>query len=81
MAFIARDHPGAAMEWLERILDAGNDLAELPDRGRVVPEAAREEVRELIISPYRLVYRRDRDVVTVTMLAHERRDLSAEDVL
>ena len=29
----------------------------------------------------RLVYRRDPKVVTITMLAHERRDLDAEDVL
>jgi plasmid stabilization system protein ParE len=72
MAFIARDRPETAMMWLERILDAGASLAELPDRGRVVPEAAREDVRELIISPYRLIYRRDANAVTVTMVVHER---------
>ena len=67
--------------WLERILDAGESLAGLPDRGRVVPEAAREDVRELIISPYRLIYRRDANAVTVTMVVHERRDLKEEDVV
>jgi toxin ParE1/3/4 len=81
MAFIARDRPETAKAWLELMLDAGSSLAGLPDRGRVVPEASRDDVRELIISPYRLIYRRDRDVVTVTMVVHERRDLSAVDVL
>lgn len=81
MAFIARDRPETAMVWLEHILDAGASLAELPDRGRIVPEAAREDVRELIISPYRLIYRRDARTVTVTMVVHERRELTAEDVL
>lgn len=76
MAFIARDRPETAMIWLERILDAGASLAELPDRGRVVPEAAREDVRELIIRPYRLIYRRDANVVTVTMVVHERREIN-----
>ena len=34
MAFIARERPEVAMVWLERILDAGAGLAELPDRGQ-----------------------------------------------
>lgn len=80
MAFVARDRPETAMVWLERILDAGESLAELPDRGRIVPEAAREDVRELLISPYRLIYRQDARTVTVTMVVHERRALTAEDV-
>ena len=80
MAFIAQDRPETALAWLEAILDAGNSLSELPDRGRVVPEASRDDVRELLISPYRLIYRRDAKVVTVTMVVHERRDLAPEDV-
>ncbi|MDP2183400.1 MAG: type II toxin-antitoxin system RelE/ParE family toxin, partial [Actinomycetota bacterium] len=74
MAFIARDRPEAATAWLECLLDAGASLAELPDRGRVVPEAARGDVRELIISPYRLICRRDANMVTITMVAHGRRE-------
>jgi toxin ParE1/3/4 len=75
MAMVARDRPETALLWLERILEAGASLAELPDRGRIVPEAARDDVRELIINPYRLIYRRDADVVTVTMVIHQRREL------
>ena len=59
MAFIARDRPSTAMAWLELILDAGDSLAELPDRGRCVPEASRHDVRRVIINPYRRRYRRD----------------------
>lgn len=80
MAFIARDRPETAMAWLEIILDAGASLAELPDRGRVVPEASREDIRELIVSPYRLIYRRDPDTVTITMVVHERRELGSEGI-
>jgi plasmid stabilization system protein ParE len=80
MAFIARDRPETAMAWLELILDAGASLTEFPNRGRIVPESAREDVRELIISPYRLIYRRDADDVTITMVSHERRLLGTEDV-
>jgi len=76
----AQDRPGVALEWLGRILGAGDSLGESPDRGRVVPEAARDDVRELIIGPYRLIYRRDPDAVTITMLLNGSRDLSGSDV-
>jgi hypothetical protein len=45
-----------------------------------VPETSRQDVRELIVNPYRLVCRRDADVVTITMVVHGRRLLDAEDV-
>ncbi len=80
MAFIARDRPDAALSWLDRILQAADDRRELPERGRIVPEASRSDIRELIISPYRLVYRIDADSVTVTMVLHERQDVTGDDV-
>ena len=79
MAFIARDRPETAMAWFERILDEGASLAELPDRGRVVPETHRQDARELIVNPYRPVYRRDARVVTITTVVHGRRLLDEED--
>ncbi|MBE0418255.1 MAG: type II toxin-antitoxin system RelE/ParE family toxin [Coriobacteriia bacterium] len=80
IAFIAADRPEVALDWLERLLEAGESLAELSDRGRVVPEAGRKEVRELLVGPYRLVYRRDTDAVTITMVLHGRRELHADNV-
>lgn len=79
MTFIARDRPDTAMEWLERLLNAGASLSELSDRGRVVPEIARNDMRELIISPYRLIYRVGSNEVLITMVVHERRELRADD--
>jgi len=79
MAFIARDRPETDMAWLQRILDEGASLAELPDRGRVVPETHRQDARELIVNPYRPVYRRDARVVTITTVVHGRRLLDEED--
>jgi toxin ParE1/3/4 len=80
MAYIARDRPETAVEWLERILEAGASLRELPERGRVVPEVARTDIREPLISPYRLIYRVDEDSVTITMVVHERRELRGDDI-
>jgi len=80
MAFIARDRPETSMAWLQRILNEGASLAEFPDRGRVVPETSRQDVRELIVNPYRPVYRRAADEVTITMVVHGRRLLDEEDL-
>ena len=80
MAFIARDRPETAMTWLQRILDEGASLEAFPDRGRVVPETSRQDLRELIVNPYRLVYRRDADVVTITLVVHGRRLLDEQDL-
>ena len=81
IAFIAIDSPQTADRWLDMILEAAGQLSEFPDSGRVVPEAAREDVRELIFSPYRLVYLRDSDAVYVTMVLHERQHVEPEDVV
>lgn len=78
MAFIALDRPPVAAEWLERILDSASRLADFPDLGRVVPETKRNDIRELIISPYRLIYRRDPEAVAVVMVLHERRILDED---
>jgi toxin ParE1/3/4 len=81
MAFIALDRPQTAARWLDMILEAAGQLSEFPSSGRVVPEAARDDIRELIFSPYRLVYLRGADAVYVTMVLHERQHVEPEDVV
>jgi plasmid stabilization system protein ParE len=39
-----------------------------PDMGRVVPEFGRENLRELIHPPFRIVYRRDRSRVRIVRI-------------
>lgn len=51
MAYIALGSPQTAARWLDTILDAAGQLSEFPDSGRIVPEAARGDVRELILQP------------------------------
>ncbi len=81
MAFIAADSPQTAARWLDSILKSTGQLSEFPDSGRIVPEAAREDIRELLFSPYRLVYRRDIGAIYVTMVLHERQHVEPEDVV
>jgi toxin ParE1/3/4 len=55
--YIALDKPGAARSWVERLRQRAADAAELPKAGRVVPELGRNDVREVVVRTYRIVYR------------------------
>jgi plasmid stabilization system protein ParE len=72
-AYIQADRPTAAVRWLDRLLDAVATLAEFPDGGRAIPEVGRPELRELIVRPYRVVYRRDAKQVFILSIRHGRR--------
>ena len=55
--FIERDSPHYAQVIVENILAAIERLERLPLMGRHVAERPREDLRELIKPPYRIVYR------------------------
>ncbi|MBW2400317.1 MAG: type II toxin-antitoxin system RelE/ParE family toxin, partial [Deltaproteobacteria bacterium] len=82
VAVIALDSPINAERVLERIASRASTLESTPERGRVVPELAHlgmRTQRELVVKPYRLIYRMEGDTVTVLALFDGRRDL--EDLL
>jgi toxin ParE1/3/4 len=72
-AYIAKERPSAAVRWLDRLIDAIATLAQFPDRGRAVPELERADIRELIVAPYRVMYRRDAKRIVVLTVRHGRR--------
>ncbi len=76
VAYIAKDAPDVARRLLEGILDAARSLETLSERGRIVPELAEPTFRELLRSPYRLIYRVDAEQVIVVALVHEARDFA-----
>jgi addiction module RelE/StbE family toxin len=81
-AFLALDSQQGSERVLRRIEDRAATLESIPARGRVVPELARFQMRtwrELVVRPYRLVYRIEGDTVTVRAVLDARRDL--EDLL
>ena len=76
--YIAADRPRAALGWLDDVMQQSRSLAQFPDRGRMVPELRRPEIRELLVAQYRIPYRRDADQVTVLAVLHDRRDFDLE---
>jgi len=55
--FIAMDDPQVARRFAHKLKRRTETLCRFPNRGRVVPEIGRDDVRELIEGNYRLVYR------------------------
>ena len=82
IGFVEREAPLAARRLFDRIVERARTLERLPWRGRVVPELARFDItpyRELIIAPFRLIYRIRENSVLVVAVFDGRRNL--EDVL
>jgi plasmid stabilization system protein ParE len=82
IAFIAADSPGNARRVLTRLQERAAALEVHPARGRIVPELASFGLsawRELVVKPYRLIYRAEAKRVYVLAVVDGRRDL--EDLL
>ncbi len=70
--FIARDSPHYARVTIEGVLAAIDRLEQFPLMGRHVPERSREDLRELIKPPYRIVYRVSEVVKILTIFRASR---------
>ena len=77
-SFISAERPGAAVHWFEEIVDRTGSLSTFPDIGRMMPEAGRPEVREVLVEPYRLIYRRDPDVIVIIGVFHFRQEVDSD---
>lgn len=80
VTYIASDSPTNARRVLHRLRDSAASLLSLPERGRIVPELLEVGLktwRELIVRPYRLVYRIVESSVIVEVVFDGRRDAEA----
>jgi|SRR5690554_3702308 len=75
-AYIARDVPVYAEQFIDRIIETTLLLQEQPSMGREVPEADRQDVRELIFQNYRIIYLMEPDHLYIIAVIHGSRDLT-----
>jgi plasmid stabilization system protein ParE len=61
VVFISRDNPQRAMTFGYRLISETDKLQAFPEIGRMVPEYHNPIIREIIVRPYRIVYRVDHD--------------------
>ena len=75
VVFIARDNPERAMSFGYQLISETDRLQTFPRLGRVVPEYENENLREIILRPYRIVYRvnHERKVCEIARVWHSAR--------
>lgn len=80
--FIAADNVTAAYNVFNAIKTRCNELNKFPKRGRIIPELNKFNIknyRELVISPWRVMYRIERHNVIILAVIDGRRNI--EDIL
>jgi toxin ParE1/3/4 len=80
--YIAADSPSNALKILEKIQQQASCLYTLPERGRLGPELQDQGIliyRELIVPPWRIIYRISERKVYVLAVLDARRNI--EDIL
>jgi addiction module RelE/StbE family toxin len=68
--YIALDSEHYSKLFIIDIVSSVERLANLPKRGRIVPELGRPEIREIFVGNYRIIYRCRKDTVEVLTIYH-----------
>ena len=69
--YLARDSTEYADAVIEQLIVSVERLKAFPESGRLVPEATGiKHVRELIVPPYRVIYRSRKPAVQVLVVVH-----------
>src|SRR5882757_2879055 len=78
--FISQDSVEVATSWLLELINAGESLSVMANRGRIVPEFNQENLRELIVENYRLVYRTKPTVIEILTIFEGHRQFRKKDI-
>ena len=54
--YIAKDNSLIAIEFTDKLISIGETIPDNPGKGRIVPELAIEQIREVLYKGYRIVY-------------------------
>ena len=76
--YISQDSPFYARQFIERLIRRIDSLPDFPQMGRLVPEAERDDIREIIYQGYRIIYRTTPDHLLIVTVLHGSRDLAGQ---
>ncbi len=79
--YIARDSSHYARLFVQKIFMAVNRLYLFPESGRIVPETGRNEIREIILGNYRIIYRTRSNLVEILAIYHSARLLDTRSII
>jgi len=78
--YITIENSAVAFKMVERIFKKVETISKFPKRGRKVPEANREEIRELFESDYRIIYRIEINRIYILSIRNFKQLLNKKDL-
>jgi addiction module RelE/StbE family toxin len=74
--YVTKDSTEYAVALVERLILSVDRLKSFPQSGRLVPEAPKTTVREVLVSGYRIIYRVRKDRAQILAVVHSARNLA-----
>ena len=78
--YIASENPEAARKVINDIFEAGNKIKVFPEKGRIVPELRRKNIREVFCYEYRIIYRIESKRIYVLTVLHMKQRLKKKHI-
>lgn len=78
--YISKEDTDSAYKLISRIFKKVETLSKFSERGRIVPEANREEIREIFEGGYRIIYRVESKRVIVLSIRNFKQLLPDKDL-
>ncbi len=78
--YIALDKPSAAYRWLENIFKEVEKLEVFPKSGGKVPEFNQEDIREIILGNYRIIYKIKENEIIIASVRHGQQILDDNEI-
>ncbi len=78
--FISKDSPERAIKFIDRLIDRGEKVKEYPYKGRIVPEFSLNEIREVFVKTYRIVYKISEDQIEILTVFEGHQLLNSDDM-
>ena len=79
--YIAQDKPAAAEKWINTVFSKVEQLKSSPEIGRIVPEIRNDQFRDLIYGNYRIVYRIEKEQISILTIRHGKQILPINEIL
>lgn len=71
--YIEKDSPAYAKSVISKFFEKAEILENFPSLGRIVPELNDNNIREIFVYSYRLIYKTDENVVLFVAVVHGNR--------
>lgn len=79
--YIAKDSHQNAQMVVNTILQQTSTLAQMPHKGKKVPDLKLDELREISIYSWRIIYHLKHDNVYIVTVIHKRRNTSSQKLM